>query len=119
MATAEDFIGRIDQIDGVAGCLLIRDDGAVLGQTVDDPELYSTLLQMSSQASSEIMTNTGFSYCRYLSFNRFNMQNFYVFPIDKYLLGIVQQADCSVAAMLERVYQLIGRVSTGGAVKVS
>ena len=119
MATAKDFVGRINQIDGVAGCVLIKDDGVLLGQTLDDPEVYSTLLQVSAGLSNEIMDKVGFSYCRYLSFNRINNQNFYVFPIDNYLLGIVQQADCSVAAMLEIVNQLIGRVSTGGAGTVS
>ncbi|MDA3904078.1 MAG: roadblock/LC7 domain-containing protein [Desulfuromusa sp.] len=120
MATAKDFVGRINQIDGVAGCLLVKDDGLVLGQTLDDPEeVYSTLMQISSGLSENIMSSIGFSYCQYLSFNRVNLQNFYVFPIDKYWLGIVQQENCSVAFMLERVSQLIGRVSTGGPGPVS
>ena len=113
MATAKDFVGRIDQIDGVAGCLLIKNDGALLGQTVDDPEVYSTLLQISIGLSADIMDKIGFSYCRYVSFSRTNNQNFYVFPIDNYLLGIVRKADCSVTAMLESVYLFIDRVSTG------
>ena len=115
MATAKDFVDRINQIDGVAGCLLIKDDGVQYGQTLDDPEAYSALMQISSGLSADIMDKIGFSYCHHLSFNRINNQNFYVFPIDNYLLGIVQQADCSVTAMLEIVYQLIGRVSTSGA----
>ena len=119
MATAKEFVDRINQIDGVAGCLLVRNDGTALGQTLDDQEVYSTLLQISSRLFGEIMNNVGFSHCRYLCFNRLNMQHFYVLPIEKYLLGVVQQADCSVATMLERVYQLIGRVSTSGAVTVS
>jgi len=114
MATAKEFVDRINQIDGVAGCLLIKDDGMLLGQTLDDSEVYSTLLQISAGLSADIMNKIGFSYCRYLSFNRNNNQNFYVFPIENYLLGIVQQADCSVAVMLDIVYQLIGRVSIGG-----
>ena len=114
MATAKDFVGRIDQIDGVAGCLLVKNDGALLGQTVDDPEVYSTLLQISAGLSADIMEKIGFSYCRYVSFNRTNNQNFYIFPIDNYFLGIVQNEDCSVTTMLETVYQFIDRVSTGG-----
>ncbi len=114
MATAKDFVGRISQIAGVAGCLLVRDDGLVLDQTVDDIKGYSDLLQTSSGLASDIMVSVGFSHCHYISFNRVNNQTFYIFPIDKYLLGVVQQADCSVAAMLERVSQLIGRVSTDG-----
>jgi hypothetical protein len=119
MASAKDFVDRIDQIDGVAGCVLVKEDGMLLGKTLDDSEVYSTLLQVTSGLSADIMTNVGFSYCRYVSFTRLNMQNFYVFPIDKYLLGIVQQADCSASAMLDRVYHLIGRVSTRGKESIS
>ncbi|MDX2480882.1 MAG: roadblock/LC7 domain-containing protein [Desulfuromusa sp.] len=119
MATAKDFVGRVNQIDGVAGCLLVTNDGLVLGQTLDDPEVYSAMMQLSADLSEHIMSSIGFSYCRYLSFNRVNLQNFYIFPIEKYLLGIVQHEDCSVAPMLEQVYQLIGRVSTGGPGPVS
>ncbi|MEA3544422.1 MAG: roadblock/LC7 domain-containing protein [Thermodesulfobacteriota bacterium] len=112
MATAKDFIGRIHQIEGVAGCLLINNNGVSLGQTLDDTEVYSTLMQISAGLSADIMNKIGSSCCRYVSFNRTNNQNFYVFPIDNYLLGIVQRENCSVAAMLEAVYQLINRVST-------
>lgn len=119
MATAKDFVDRINQIDGVAGCLLVKDDGVLLAQTLDGPEVYSTLLQVSAGLSADIMDKVGFSYCRYLSFNRSNNQNFYAFPIDNYLLGIVQQEDCSAAAMLEMVYRLIDRVSTRVAGTVS
>ena len=48
MATAKDFVGRVNQIAGVAGCLLIRSDGLVVDQTLDDVEGYSSLLQISS-----------------------------------------------------------------------
>jgi len=119
MANAKDFVERINQIDGVAGCLLVKGDGGLLGNTLADPEAFSTLLQVTSGLSREIMKNVGFSYCRYISFNRLNLQDFYVFPIGKYLLGVVQQSDCSVSAMLERVYQLIGRVSTNGTESIS
>ncbi|WP_321369128.1 hypothetical protein [uncultured Desulfuromusa sp.] len=114
MATAIDFVERVHQVDGVAGCVLVKDDGKLLGNTLDDSEVYSTLLQVTSGISGDIMSNVGFSYCRYICFNRHNMQNFYVFPIDNYLLGVVQEANCSVSPMLDRVYQLVGRVSTGG-----
>ena len=112
MATEKDFVERISRIDGIAGCLLVKEDGGVLGQTMVDSEVYSTLLQISSGLSDDIMSNAGFSYCRYISFSRVNNQTFYIFPIDKYLLGIVQQADCSVTDMLAQVFHLIGKVST-------
>ena len=112
MATAKDFVARISQVDGVAGCLLTRDDGLLLGQTLEDPEVYSTLMQISGGQAYDIMNKIGFSYCRHLSFSRASNRHFYVFPIGKYLLGIVQRTDCYVPDMLEAVYRLISRVST-------
>ncbi len=112
MATAKDFVGRVSKIDGVAGCLLVKDDGVLLGQTLDDPEVYSTLMLISAGQANEVMGKIGFSYCRHLSFSRVNNRHFYVFPIDKYLLGVVQRTDCYVPDMLEAIYRLIGRVST-------
>lgn len=117
MATAKDFIAHVDKVDGVEGCLLLREDGALLGQTIDDPEIYSTLLLISSGGSGEVKKSAGFSYCRHLSFNRENKQHFHVFPIDKYLLGVTQRSDCYVPDMLESVYRLINRVSTGNSAK--
>ena len=113
MATAKEFVARINKIDGVAGCLLVRSDGALLDQTIEDPEVYSTLLVISGSLSREIMEKTGFSYCRHLSFNLSSKRSFYVFPIDKYLLGVVQRTDSYLPDMLEAIYRLIGRVSTG------
>ncbi len=118
MATAKDFVGRVNKIVGVAGCLLVRDDGLLISQTLEDVENYSALLQMGSGLAHDIMINVGFSHCHYISFNRANNQTFYIFPIDKYLLGVIQQADCSVSDMLEGVAYLIGKVSTNKASSV-
>lgn len=115
MATAREFIAHVDKVDGVAGCLLVRKDGVLLGQTIDDPEIYSTLLVISGGRASEVMDSAGFSFCRHLSFSRVNKRHFYVFPIDKFLLGVAQRSDCYVPDMLESVYRLIGRVSTSQA----
>lgn len=112
MATAKEFIEHVDKVDGVSGCLLVRDDGILLGQTIDDPEIYSTLLVISGNCANEVMDGVGFSYCRHLSYSRENKHHFYVFPIDKFLLGVVQHTDCYVPDMLESIYRLIGRVST-------
>lgn len=114
MATAKDFVAKIDQVEGVAGCLLIKNNGTSLGQTLDNVEGYTTLLLDSANLSNQIMENIGFSYCRHISFQRSNDESFYIFPISNYLLGVVLNADCSEHAMLEHVSQLINRVSVGG-----
>ena len=113
MANAEDFVERIARIEGVADCFLIRNDGILLARPSKNSKNHSTLMLACEELIAGIMKTLGFGGCRYLCFNRDNMRHFYVFFIDKYLLGLEQNTDCQVPDMLEAVYRLIGRVSTG------
>jgi len=115
MATAKDFVEQVGQIEGIAGCLLVRKDGSILGQTVLEPELYSALMIDAGGHAFDIMSSIGFSYCRHLCFNRENGCHFYLFPINNYLLGVIQRTDCDVPRMLDSVYSLVSRVSTAAA----
>jgi|GEM_PF-887968 len=120
MATAKEFVDRVARIDGVSGCLLMRNDGVLIGQTINDSEVYSTLLMISGRQAHDVMEKVGFSYCRHLGFSRRDNCHFYVFPIlDNYLLGVIQHSDCSAGDMLDTVYRLIGRVSTNRADVIS
>lgn len=113
MATAQEFIQRIDNIEGVAGCLLIRNDGRLHGQTLTDLETYSNMLVVAGGLADGVMESAGFSCCRYLCFHRTDEQHFYIFPIDRFLLGVAVNVDCSIPTMLKTISRLIGRVSTG------
>lgn len=113
MANAKDFVTNIIQINGVAECLLIRNDGVLLARANVDSRNYSSLMIASEEAISGIMKTSGFGNCRHLSFNRESEQHFYIFPIDKYLLGVKQSSNCSIPDMLKAIYSLIDRVSTG------
>lgn len=112
MATAKEFIARVSQIDGVSGCVLLREDGQTLGYSLEDPDLYSSLMLMGGKVAQNIMDKVGFSYCRYLSFHREGKEHFYLFRIDHFYLGIVQTGDCYVPDMLQAVMRLISRVTT-------
>ena len=113
MANAKDFVTHIIGIDGVAECLLIRNDGRLLARASADSKNYSSLMMASKDVISGIMKTSGFGNCRHLSFNRESERHFYIFPIDKYLLGVKQSADCSIPDMLKAIHALINRVSTG------
>lgn len=113
MATAREFIASVSQIDGVAGCVLLREDGQTLGFSLEDPDLYSSLMLMAGKIAQNIMDKVGFSSCRYLGFSRAGKEHFYLFTIDHFYLGIVQTPDCYVPDMLQAVLRLLGRVTTG------
>lgn len=112
MGNAKDFITSITRIDGVSECFLIRNDGTAFVQANESLKEYSSLMIRGGKVLSEIMKTHNFDHCRYISFNRESNQHFYVFCIDKYLLGVEQRADCYIPDMLKAIFNLIGRVST-------
>jgi hypothetical protein len=114
MATAREFVTRIGQIDGVGSCVLVREDGEILGHSMEDPDLYTALMILGGTSARGIMDKVGFSHCRHLSFNRDGKEHFHLFPIDKFYLGILQSPDCYLPDMLQAVLRLIGRVTTSG-----
>jgi len=113
VATAREFVARITEIDGVAGCVLVREDGEILGGNLEDPDLYTSLMFLGGTSARGIMDKVGFSHCNHLSFNRNAKQHFSLFPIGKFCLGVLQTPDCYVPDMLQAILRLIGRVTTG------
>ncbi len=112
MATARDFVVRVGQIDGVAGCMLMREDGELLEYNLEDPDFYTSLMLLGGVSAQGIMDKAGFSHCRHLSFHRAGKENFHLFPIDRFYLGVLQSPDCYLPDMLQSVLRLIGRVTT-------
>lgn len=112
MANAKDFVANIIQIDGVAECLLIRNDGVLLAREGEALKNYSSLIIESGEAISGIMQTSGFGNCRYIKFIRENNRHFYIFPIGRYLLGVKQKSECNIPDMIKTVFSLIERVST-------
>lgn len=113
MATAKDFIVRVSKVAGVAGCLLIKQDGMLVGRSIEDPENYTILMQISGSLSRDIQDHLGASNCRCVNFGCLGESHFFVFPIDHYLLGVVARSQENQDAMLDEIYRLIGRVTTG------
>jgi len=114
MATVKEFLIRINQIEGVDGCLLIKDDGSPLGHMIDDAKKLSSLLTIGGKYARDIMDKAGFTYCRHLTFDRENGEKFYLFPVDKFYLGLMQTPDCPEEEMIKKVNYLLSLVKTSG-----
>lgn len=80
MATAKDFVVRVDQVEGVDGCLLVKKDGRLLGQTLDDYKTYAALMATAAEQAYSLMDKIGFSYCRHLCFNCCDNRHFLFIP---------------------------------------
>ena len=114
MATAKEFVHRVDEVEGVEGCLLVRDDGHVVAQTIENAECYSSLLVISGGYARELRGKVGFSLCRFLTFHRGGKQDLHVFPIGRYFLGVIEKPDCVHREMLDTLTYLVSRVSSPG-----
>lgn len=114
MASVKEFLARINEIEGVAGCLLVKSDGSLIGQLVEDSDMLSSLLSLSGKYAKDILVKAGFSYCRSLCFNRGTGANFYMFTLNTYYLGVVQTPDSSTEKMTSKVNHLLSLVKNVG-----
>lgn len=112
MATIKEFLARIKGIDGVDGCLLVSDNGRLHGHTLDNPDNFSPLLTISMKYAHEVLNVSGFTHCRFVSFERAKGSNFHIFPMEKYCLGIVQEFDFPKDKMIKKVSYLLSLVQT-------
>ncbi len=112
MATIKDFLTRIKNIEGVAGCLLIKSDGSLLGHTINNHENLPSLMVICSNYARDIMAKTGFAHCRSISFNRQNGHNFHMFLFQQYYLGVIQTQDCPLKDMLTKINHLLNLVKS-------
>jgi len=110
MASVEEFIKRIKAIEGVAACLLTRDDGTMLARTHRFSNEHTTLLILSMQLAGNIRESAGFSYLRFLSFYREGGNHFHVFRFQKFYLGVAQARECDQMKLLNRLEQMLGAI---------
>jgi hypothetical protein len=112
MATIKDFLTRIKSIEGVAGCLLTKRDGSLLGHIINDHENLPPLLVICSNYARDIMVKTGFAHCQSISFNRQSGHNFHIFLFQQYYLGVIQTPDCPLKEMLAKIHHLLSLVKS-------
>jgi len=112
MATIKDFLTRIKRIEGVAGCLLTKKDGSLLGHIINDHEKLPPLLVICNNYARDIMEKTGFAHCQSISFNRQNDQNFHMFFFQQYYLGVIQTPDCQLKEMRAKINHLLSLVKS-------
>lgn len=112
MASAKEFINRVDAVEGVESCILVTSEGKLLGHSVANPDRLSALMLVGQKSLETIMVNSGVDYCRHYSFYQDDGRNFHVFPIGKFFFGVVQQPQSDAETMLNRVGKLVSKVAT-------
>lgn len=107
MASAKEFGERIAAIEGIRSYVVVRKDGFLIAHNVANPEELATTVVINGLGAEAVKNSLGGSYFRYLEFARNNKENLLVFPIEKYFLGIVQEAEAYGPELAEQVIQYI------------
>lgn len=113
MATAKDFIDRLGRINNVAGCLLVKQDGTLISTTVNDPERYVRMMVTCRDLVLEASGDVSVGSCCCLGFHGSGESNFYIFPINTYVLGVFARSAGESAKLLSEIRYLISRVTIG------
>lgn len=111
MANLEAFAQRVLKIDGVEQFIFIRNDGHILIHNVENPETLSALVAFTGLSGEAMRAVIGATYFRHLHISRQNKENFLIFPLDNYFLGILQHSEAYTPDVIHRVARLIQAIT--------
>ncbi|PIE58171.1 MAG: hypothetical protein CSA33_04475 [Desulfobulbus propionicus] len=110
MARVNDFLRRINTIEGIKGSMIVKKDGRLVAHRIKNPEKYSSLLVICNNYALSIMKILGSAYCKAFSFTHGNDQGFHVFPIQGYYLGVVRSPEVSAEKISLKINMLLSLV---------
>lgn len=102
MATAKDF-SQIGDIDGVSSYILVRDDGYVVNNNLDDAVALSSAIVTSGKycdSLAEELSGRKYIYC---CVERNSGNDVLVFSLGRYYLGIIKHSDYSPEQLAEAI----------------
>lgn len=111
----EEFAGKILQIQGVGGFLLVRNNGQLLASKTDmttDPQTLAAMMTLSSQDSKSLQSTMGLGRYHYLMVTQENIGKLYVFPIQNHLLGVIHRCPDHDPIFVKRIRQFIHELAS-------
>ena len=111
MATARQFVQELLRIPGIEGYCLVRPDGRVLVHNLEAAEETAALVLLCGQAGKTIRKGMGLQHFRHLALGRENSEHLLVFPVEQYLLGIIQSPEATTHDLVEALYHFLLRIT--------
>lgn len=103
----EDYINGIQQIPGVEGYVLVRQDGQIEAQNAPNAENLSAMIVMSGVSCENLRGEIGSSQLKFLVVARKSKEKLLIFPLENYYLGVLQKADAFTPDVINKVQHLI------------
>jgi len=110
MASAKDF-NRLAQIDGVAHYILVRGDGQVISQNMDDAEILGSIIAAGGTQCDALAADMGGNRYIHLCIERESGNDLLVFSLGRYYLGILKQAESPRKEIIDKVIYFLQNLS--------
>lgn len=99
------------KIDGVKNFILVRQDGHLIIHNVEDPDKLTDITVLSGLGADAVKAHGGFTFFKYLMVSRANKENYFIFQIEKYFLGIIQKTDAFGPDLAEKVLRFLQAIT--------
>ncbi len=110
MASAKDF-ARLEQIDGVANYILVRGDGQVISQNMENAASFAPIISSSGIQCDALATDMNGSRYIHLCIERESGNDLLVFSLGRYYLGIFKHAESERQQTIDNVIYFIQNLS--------
>ncbi|RME38106.1 MAG: roadblock/LC7 domain-containing protein [Deltaproteobacteria bacterium] len=104
---SERFAARMKAIEGVEQFVLVRKDGRIITHNLEDPDELAALATLCGLQAESIAQALGFTPMDYQVLQRDSGKNVSVFRLDKYFVGVIQQADSPLEELIDRVTRFL------------
>ncbi len=102
MATIKEF-SEIGDLAGVKNYILVKNNGSVVTARIPEPDRIARIVLRCGR-NSDAIGNPRFSY---LLLTRENEEDFIIFPVGNYYLGVIKDKEIDNPALVKRVLEFI------------
>jgi hypothetical protein len=110
MASAKDFT-RLAQIDGVAHYILVRGDGQVVSQNMEDAASLGPIIAAGGTKCDALAADMGGKRYIHLSIERESGEDLLVFSLGRYYLGILKHEESPRQEVIDNVIYFLKNLS--------
>ncbi|NLV24926.1 MAG: hypothetical protein GXY54_09120 [Deltaproteobacteria bacterium] len=110
MTGTDLFSQYLPQIKGVDGFLVLRNDGHILAQNIEQAEKLASLSALSGINAQSIQKTMGFMPFRHLVFAREHNRSLIVFTLDKFYVGILAKTGFNLSDIIDNVYKFLFKI---------
>jgi len=110
MASAKD-IARLEQIEGVAHYILVRDDGHVISQNMEDAARFAPIISSCGTQCDALATDMGGNRYIHLCIEQESGNDLLVFSLGRYYLGIFKHMESERQETIDKVIYFLKNLS--------